>query len=185
MLHARNKMKRSIIANSLIGCFILLSLLVGCKDRCSPRIYNHSNAFVVLRNIEDPFYDLRDGGSIQLSYKLKEDYPASSVLKQISTQLEGTGWQPLKEDYLNPGQSSSHVKGWSEFEDALRPPSKIVHQWVGDWEDKYGNIVTYIFRYEYPKNKKNLSVLQIHEIYEPASLVNLIKQEIKKQEIKP
>ncbi len=178
-------MKRSITRNSLIACFVLLFLVVGCKDT-RPKIYNHSNAFIILKNAEGTFYDLRDEGSIQLSYELKEDYPASSVLKQISTQLEGAGWQPLKEDYLNPGLPSSHVKGWSDFEDATRPPTTIkVYQWMGAWEDKYGNIVTYIFRYEYPKNKKKkLSNLQIHEIYEPASLVTLIKQELKKQNIK-
>ena len=51
---------------------------------------------------------------------------------------------------------------------------------MGDWEDKYGNIVRYVFRYEYPKNKdKNLSILQIHEIYSPASLVKLRKERLK------
>jgi hypothetical protein len=95
--------------------------------------------------------------------------------------LEANGWKPLKEDYLNPGLPSSQVNGWSDFEDASRQPPKIIHQWIGDWEDKYGNIIRYAFIYQYPKNKdKNLSVLQIHEIYTPASLVNLIKEELKK-----
>jgi hypothetical protein len=176
---------KSIIANILIVSFVLLTLLTGCKDT-RPKIYNHSKAFVILGNAEDTFYDLQDGGSIQLSYKIKENYPATSAIKQISGQMEANGWKLLKEDYLNPGLPSSQVKGWSDFEDASRPPTRIVHQWMGDWEDKYGNIVRYAFIYQYPKNKdKNLSVLQIHEIYTPASLVNLIKQEIEKQEIKP
>jgi hypothetical protein len=176
-------MKSLISIKSLIACFVLLSLLVGCKNS-QPKIYNHSKAFIILKNAEETFYDLRDGGSIQLSYKLKEDYPASSVLKEISTQLSAAGWQPLKEDFLNPGQPSSHVKGWSNFEDASRSPTKIRYSWMGSWEDKYGNIVTYILIYEFPKNKKkNLSDLQIHEIYEPASLVALIKQELKKQKL--
>jgi len=165
-------MKRRIITNSLIICFVLFSLLAGCKAR--PQIYNHSQAFIILNKAEGIFCDFRDGGAIQLSYKLKEDYPALSVLKEISNHLEGAGWRPLKENYLNPGLPSSHVKGWSDFEEATR--------WMGAWEDKYGNIVTYIFSYEYPKNKKkNLSSLQISAIYEPASLVALIKQELKKQ----
>jgi hypothetical protein len=152
-LHAINEMKRSRIKNSLIACFVLTSLLMGCKAR--PQIYNHSKAFIILKNAEGTFCDLRDEGAIQLSYKLKKDYPASSVLKEISTQLEGAGWQPLKKDYLNPGLPSSYVKGWSDFEDATRPPTTIkVYQWKGSWQDKYGNIVTYIFIYEYPKNKK-------------------------------
>ena len=86
---------------------------------------------------------------------------------------------PLKEDYLNPGLNMSHVEGWSEFDDASRPPTKAVHQWMGDWEDKYGNVIRYVFRYTYPKSeKKNLSNLQIHAIYTPAPLVNVIKTEL-------
>ena len=119
-----------------------------------PQIENHSKAFITLKNAEGTFYDIRDGGSIQYSYRLKADYPASSVLKEISSQLEAGGWQPLKEDILNPGQPSSHVKGWSNYEDASRPPTKIRYQWMGSWEDKYGNIVTYIFLYQYPKSEK-------------------------------
>jgi hypothetical protein len=169
------------MTNSFIASMLLLSLLASCKDD-RPAIYNHSKAFIVLKNAGGTFYDLRDDGSIQLSYKIKENYPASSALSEISTQLKATGWQPVKEDILNPGLPSSHVKGWSDFENASRQPTTIDHQWMGSWEDKYGNIVTYIFLYQYPKTeKKNLSNLQIHAIYEPASLVALIKQELKKQ----
>ena len=181
MLHVGTKMKRWIITNSLFACFVVLSLLSGCKDT-RPKIYNYSNAFVILENAEHTFYDLRDGGSIQLSYKIKENYPATSAIKQIASQMKANGWESLKEDYLNPGLPSSQVKGWIDFEDTSRLPTKIVHQWMGDWQDKHANIVRYAFIYQYPKNKdKNLSVLQIHEIYTPASLVNLIKQELTKQ----
>jgi hypothetical protein len=68
-LHARNKMTKSLIANSLIGCFIFIFLLVGCMDKRSPKIYNHSNAFIVLQNAEDTFYDLRDGAQSSLAIK--------------------------------------------------------------------------------------------------------------------
>jgi len=173
-------MIRKVTTNSLISCFIFVCLFAGCNDKQSPIIYNHTNALIVLSNAEPPFYDIRDGGSIQLSYKTKEEYPATSVIKQLSAQLEANGWKPLKEDYLNPGLPSSHVNGWSDFEDHSCPPIEIVHQWMGDWEDKYGNIVRYVFRYEYPKNKdKNLSILQIHEIYSPASLIKLRKERLK------
>jgi hypothetical protein len=144
-LHAINEMKRSRIKNSLIACFVLTSLLMGCKAR--PQIYNHSKAFIILKNAEGTFCDLRDGGAIQLSYKLKKDYPASSVLKEISTQLEGAGWQPLKKDYLNPGLPSSYVKGWSDFEDATRPPTTIkVYQWRAVGKTNTGTLLP-IFSY--------------------------------------
>ena len=142
-------MKRWRTTISIIACLLVVSLLIGCKDE-QPKFYDHSNAFVILKNAEDTFYDLRDGGSIQLSYKIKENYPATSVINQFSSQMEANGCKILKEDCLNPGLPSSHVKGWSDFEDASHTPIKIVHQWMGDWEDKYGNIVRHAFIYQYP-----------------------------------
>ena len=173
-------MIRKVTTSSLISCFVFICLFAGCNHKQSPIIYNHTSALIVLSKAESPFYEIRDGGSIQLSYKVKEEYPATSVIKQLSAQVEANGWKPLKEDYLNPGLPSSQVNGWSDFADDSRSPSKIVHQWMGDWEDKYGNIIRYVFRYEYPKNKdKNLSILQIHAIYSPASLVKLTKERLK------
>jgi hypothetical protein len=49
---------------------------------------------------------------------------------------------------------------------------------MGDWKDQYGNMASYIFVYEYPKDEEeNLSVLQIHELYIPESLVRLAEKE--------
>lgn len=164
---------------AFIICLVAIGIIAGCKDNQEPKVYNHSKAMIVLENAEEPFYVLNDGGSIQLTYKIREDYPAESVIKEITDKLKVAEWQPRNEDYLNPGHFMSHFEGWSEFEDAVRPPTKAVHQWMGDWEDKYGNIVRYVFRYAYPKSdKKDLSNLQIHAIYTPASLVDVIKTEL-------
>jgi hypothetical protein len=170
--------KTNIISNSIIF-LIFIGLIAGCKDKQKPKIYNHSNAMIILDNAEESFYVLNDGGSIQLSYQMREDYPAHRVIKEISDTLETAGWKPLKEDHLNPGLFLSNVEGWSDFEDASRTLIKTVHQWMGDWEDKDGNIVRYVFRYTYSKNKdKNLSLLQIHAIYTPSSLVKFIQAEL-------
>jgi hypothetical protein len=161
----------------LAASLLIFSSLAGCKDT-HPKIYNKSSAFIILDNAKDIFYDLRDGGSIQLSYKIKENYPATSVINHTSSQMKTNGWKLLEKDYLNPDLPSSHERGWSNFEDAVRSPTKIVHQWIGDWQDKYGNIVRYIFIYQYPKDEEeNLSILQIHELFMPESLVSLANKE--------
>jgi hypothetical protein len=169
---------KPIIKNKLIVYFVLLISFMGCTKQ--PQIYNYLKPLIILDNATFITYNLVDGGSIQLSYKLKQDYPALSALSDIKTQLEATGWSPLKEDYLNLGQPPSHVTGWNDFEDTTsKQGTFIVHQWLGSWEDKNGNIVTYQFRYAYPKNdKKNLSDLQIYAIYDPASLAALNKKDI-------
>jgi hypothetical protein len=67
-------MKRIMII-PLLSCFVVILLLSACKS--GPRIYNHSKALIISKDAEDAFYDLRDGGSIQLGFKLKEDSPAT------------------------------------------------------------------------------------------------------------
>jgi len=173
-------MERRIITINLIVCSALLFLLNGCEDT-GPKIYNESKAFVILENAKEISCTLRDDGSILLSYKLKENYPASSFLKAVSTQLESAGWHALKEDFLNPNQLSSHVEGWQNFINPLKEPVNIGYSWIGSWEDKHENIITYILIYQYPKNKKeNLSVLLINEIYVPATEVRLFREKAKR-----
>ena len=40
------------------------------------------------------------------------------------------------------------MTGWTYFLDGTKDPTQCVHQWLGDWKDPSGNIVTYGFRYE-------------------------------------
>lgn len=101
----------------------------------------------------------------QASYLLKADFPATGIIEEIKTRMAKNGWQPLKEDLLNPGLSSSMVRGWSEFTDATKKPKRTVHQWITDWSNSKGEIVRYVLRYEYPEGKakdlKNLKVVAL------------------------
>lgn len=102
----------------------------------------------------------------QVSYRLKTDFPATGAIEEIKTRLAKNGWRPLKEDFLNPGLSSSIVRGWSEFTDATKIPKLTVHQWITDWSNSKGEIIRYVLRYEYPEGKakdlKNLKVVALH-----------------------
>ena len=81
----------NIISTSIVF-FVFIGIVAGCKDKQKPLIYNHSNSLIVLENADDTFYDIQDGGSIQLNYKLNEDYPAKHVITAISEKLNAAGW---------------------------------------------------------------------------------------------
>ncbi len=151
-------------------CLLFAAGTSFIQNKQEPKVLNFSKALVVLPEAIDVNYVITEKGSIQLGYRMKEPYPANGIIDEVSAHLRKNGWTPLKEDYLNPGLLSSHVRGWSRFE----IPAKIVHQWIGDWKDEYGNIVRYAFRYTYPKKEKqNLSILTIYAFLTPASLVKL------------
>jgi len=109
-------------------------------------------------------------GSYHVTYALSEKHPAGNAIRRISSQLEVLGWQPLKEDWLNPGVPSSHVRGWTDFIDATRRPTQHVHQWSAQWQDDSGNLVMYFFRYAFPENgPADLDSLSVIASWYPAA----------------
>ncbi len=132
-------------------------------------------------------------GTDQLSYHIDAKYPALDVIVNIKAQLAELGWIPLEESFLNPGIPTSHVRGWSNFEDATGERLRVVYSWWGDWTNDRGEIVTYVLRYDYPKNEQPvLGTLDVTAIFmskekveEYISLKPLMKKEqerIEKQE---
>jgi hypothetical protein len=101
------------------------------------------------------------------------------VLRTISTRLEQAGWQPLKEDWLNPGLPTSHVRGWVYFEDSTTQPSTSVRGWNGDWKNSAHDILTYMLEYRCPGNlcssTRDLRDLRVIAIHIPADLAEQIR----------
>ncbi len=142
---------------------IAVLLFAGC-GRNAPR----NPALIILPGARDIIRG-HVFGTDQLSYRLNEAYPADSALRNIKDQLTRQGWKPLKEDYLNPGLPSSHTRGWTEFIDATRKPEQMVKQWLADWTNDKGDIVTYALRYRFPSSGSlQLNTLLITAIYDPA-----------------
>ncbi len=92
-------------------------------------------------------------GSVSSAYIVHEPYPAKETLGQIRDRLSKLGWKELKEDWLNPVMSSSHVTGWSEFEECESIPPSFYWQWTGQWVDKHGAVIEYTLRYGPLKNR--------------------------------
>lgn len=108
-------------------------------------------------------------GSIeQISYTSEINYPADQIINWIKRELNTIGWQPLKESFLNPGIPSSITKGWETFVDGTTNPSQKVHQWISDWSNSSGDILTYGLQYRYPKDgEQNLKTLFVFGNFSP------------------
>jgi len=118
-------------------------------------------------------------GKDQITYRLQVPYPAADVLRTINTRLNQTGWQPLKEDWLNPGLPTSHVRGWFYFEDLTTKPSTSVRGWNGDWKNSAHDVLTYTLEYRCPgdlcSSTRDLRDLRVVAIHIPADLAEQIK----------
>jgi len=161
-----------MISQRSIG-FLLVVVVCGglswsCQQSVDSNPSEYSDALVVYPRAKDIKFSKYEGTD-QLNYRVDEKFPASGVIGLISYKLEEKGWEPVTNDYFNPGLPSSHVKGWTEFVDATKPSEQIVHQWLADWKDRSENIVRYAFHYRSPKGgNPNLADLNVTAVYIPA-----------------
>jgi hypothetical protein len=121
-------------------------------------------------------------GKDQIIYNLQSEYPADDVLSTISTRLKRLGWRPLKEDWLNPGLPSSHIRGWTYFEDETTNPATSVRAWGGQWENSTHDILEYNLEYRCPgklcSSTYDLHDLRVVAIRVPADLAKRMKATI-------
>jgi len=138
----------TVLRSVLIGALLLFGL-IACGRRANQVVAHHAQALVVCPGAKAAKW-VNFEGTDQLSYQVQIEYPASSVVSYISDQLQGMGWRPLQEDFWNPGLPSSHLRGWTHFEDATVHPPATVDAWAGQWQNKSGDLVWYDLRYSYP-----------------------------------
>lgn len=125
---------------------VCLLLDLACGNSADGNQRARPDALIVLPGaIEVHDTDENEGTVL---YQLKEEYPALPVIQTIKGRLEGTGWRPLENSFLNPGSSTSFVRGWTSHEDRTRGRASQVYQWVGQWEDDSKRIVWYDLTYD-------------------------------------
>jgi hypothetical protein len=161
-------MIRNKLFTIVAGCLFL----VGCTVSNEERGANFSDSLIVVSGAQKIQYTKFEGTD-QLLFEIKVDYPAKTVLEEISEKLKSKGWQPLSEDYLNPGLPSSHVRGWTDFIDGTKSPRRKVYQWLAQWENKNGDILWCTLKYSYPLTAKpDLEDLTVSEAFWPAKLAS-------------
>jgi hypothetical protein len=120
-------------------------------------------------------------GRDQLTYTVQESYPATDVLAFISDSLREKHWKPLRYDLWNPKIPSSHVSGWTGFDDTTVMPHQKVYQWMAQWENDKHDVVCYALQYRYPKQHTNLEpeqdmqTLHVTAICIPAKIAAQVK----------
>jgi hypothetical protein len=88
-----------------------------------------------------------DRGMAAVEYEIKAPYPADAFLAQVADRLSDRGWRVMERDLLNPTIPTSNVRGWTAFIDSRVSPQMVVHQWLGDWRNQQGDVVSYALRY--------------------------------------
>lgn len=162
---------------TIMSVFVFSSCTVAQKNAPG----DFPSALVVVSGAKDVRFS-KSNGSDQVTYNLSTDFPASGVIEEIKAMLTKQGWQPLKEDFLNPGILSSEVKGWSEYVDATKKTRMTEHLWMADWNNNKGDIVRYALRYVHPEGKdKDLNNLKVYVICIPASSVKEVQKTISEE----
>jgi hypothetical protein len=90
----------------------------------------------------------RPDGGVEVLYRIGQPYPAEGLLAQVHTALPRERWEPLTEDWLNPGMPTSHKMGWQSNINGMRSPNTLIHSWSAQWKDAQGNIVLYGLVYD-------------------------------------
>jgi hypothetical protein len=168
------------IALILITCLLVVAAAVVAFRRTPDRVAvadkTECEALIVLAGANDVKRGPGAYESFYVAYNLTEQYPARNTIRQILSRLSNLGWTPLKEDWLNPGLASSHVRGWTDFLDNTKGPLQHVHQWSAQWQDSRGNIVTYSLRYSYPDGApRDLHSLWVNGLWYPAASAKMIR----------
>jgi hypothetical protein len=138
---------------------------------CRQQVPHYSDALMVYPEATQVHW-AKFNGTDQLIYQIKVDYPADDVLFWISDQLKTMGWQARDEDYWNPGQPTSKVRGWTQFADATVQPQATVDAWVGQWENGSGDIAEYALKYQYPPGDRY--TLMVMAVLTPADLAKKV-----------
>jgi hypothetical protein len=88
-----------------------------------------------------------DGRAAAVEYRMSVPYPAEGFLAEVAARLNQNGWKAAETDLLNPTIASSSVRGWTSYVDGRVSPRVGVHQWLADWRNREGEVVSYALRY--------------------------------------
>lgn len=153
-------------------------LAAAASHQRSDSVEKYSESLLLSPSAESPRYFTYPDGRQQLTYTIDSDYPAKDMLSFLSVELQKRGWKPLRFDFLNPDMPSSHVRGWTFFEDATQEPRMAVRQWMADWENRAHDITLYNLEYRSPSGAALESkTLRVVALYIPAEMVTRMKRE--------
>jgi hypothetical protein len=111
-----------------------------------------------------------------VSYELQVTYPAQEVIDSLARQLTEKGWKALETALSNPSASPSASAGWGSYIDGTQRPETNVYQWIGQWQDRGGNVAWYTLRYE--------TVIKNEPVRRPEGPLHVIAKALSPDEVK-
>lgn len=121
------------------------------------------NGLFVSSDAERLTCQAKPGEWVEVSFVLHESFPGRQVISDIRSHLTNAGWKPLTEDWLKPGTSSPHTRGWSQYVDETGGALRDYWMWQSAWQDDKGDLIQYSLRYSRPfRSKVRLSDVSIN-----------------------
>ncbi len=159
-------MKKELKSYSIFLLIVSIILLISCEKD----IKNRHPSLLIYPNSRNIHY-IASGTIEQLSFTTEIRYPAQPFIEWLTRELQSQGWHPLKESFLNPGIPSSIITGWGSFIDGTTIPNQKVHQWIVDWSNSSGDILTYGIQYKYlDSGSEDLNTLFVYGNYFPKKI---------------
>jgi len=155
----------TVLQRALVASLVVVGLAACCPS-IQQETPQHTEALIVCPGAEEVNW-VRFEGTDQLRYQIKVEYPADGIVSCISKRLSENGWQPLKEDFWNPGLPSSYVRGWTQHADATVYPEATVDAWANQWRNQSGDVAWYFLQYRYPPHDRH--TLFVNAGFIPAS----------------
>jgi hypothetical protein len=91
-------------------------------------------------------------GIYEIHYKMEDCWPAKEYVSAAAAHMSGSGWQRMREDFLDPGRLNSWTRKapeqWSYHFDQN---GRLSYRWIDDWADNDNNIVRYFLTYTMSK----------------------------------
>lgn len=143
-----------------------------CDWSCDPQV---NPAIIVLPNATNVRWgEIYDG---QVTYNVREAYPAERTITQIQTRLRQLGWRPSQRDFLNPQGSTATRAEWTEAE----IEGKHAIAWSQQWESNSGDTVSYGLAY-WSKTKDAIpDILDVGVSYFTSETVKAIEAEMRRK----
>lgn len=155
----------------------MLALVILSAGLCSCQSKEDTGPLVVVtgaKEVEVSHYH----GNDTVTYRVEKEYPANDVIEEIVGKMEQQGWQPLSEDYLNPGKLASLKTGWRKTVDPQAHPNLTTYRWVNDWHNNTGDVIRYVLTYHLADGARVLKDLNVDVAYTPASVVKEVQNKL-------
>jgi len=179
--------ERQAVSRQMRHTLVLVAIILATVA-CNPAKYD-----VPARDLPAPLAP-PTGAKVKLSrvvaqaagveYEYEEPYPAKRLLTHMASQIS-PNWQPRKEDFLNPGIPTSHVRGWVDYVDATTRPETRVHMWSSEWENESGDILSYSLLYRSPNSEESrlgptTQHVSVHASITPRDQMDAMRRSLRK-----